>query len=244
MSATETITAVPQVPVTVDRPVPIGLDEKLRNPGLPRANKAVTADAPLGSEGTKENYTVMQQHVDFFDRDQDGIIYPWDTYVGFRRIGFNRLISFLAVPFIHGSFSYPSLPTWWPQLSFPIYIKNMHRCKHGSDSEVYDTEGRFVPEKFEELFTKYDRENKGGLSWTDIGKMVRGNMNIMDPVGWIAERLEWYVFWSIAANQQGILTKEIVRAQYDGTLWDKLAAIQEDKERRRRADRAKQGKLH
>lgn len=27
--------------------------------------------------------------------------------------------------------------------------------------QVYDTEGRFVPQKFEEVFSKYDRENKG-----------------------------------------------------------------------------------
>jgi hypothetical protein len=39
-------------------------------------------------------------------------------------------------------------------------------------TQTFDNEGRFVPEKFEELFSKYDRDNKGGLSWRDIQEMV------------------------------------------------------------------------
>ncbi len=38
---------------------------------------------------------------------------------------------------------------WLVNPLLPININKMHRTKHGSDSEVYDTEGRFVPEKFE-----------------------------------------------------------------------------------------------
>jgi hypothetical protein len=32
--------------------------------------------------------------------------------------------------------------------------------------------------------SKYDRTNKGGLSWEDVQAMILGNMNIVDPVGW------------------------------------------------------------
>lgn len=51
-------------------------------------------------------------------------------------------------------------------------------------TEVYDTEGRFVPQKFEDLFAKFDSGNKGGLSWDDIQRMILANMNIIDPTGW------------------------------------------------------------
>lgn len=56
------------------------------------------------------------------------------TCAGFRRIGFGRLISFLAVPFIHGSFSYPTVKGWLPDPFMRIFMENMHRTKHGSDS--------------------------------------------------------------------------------------------------------------
>jgi len=53
---------------------------------------------------------------------------------GFRRLGFGYLVSSLAVPFIHGSFSYPSNPGIIPDPFFRIWLKNIHRTKHGSDS--------------------------------------------------------------------------------------------------------------
>jgi hypothetical protein len=50
---------------------------------------------------------------------------------------------------------------------------------------VYDTEGRFVPEKFEEIFSKYDRGAKGGLDWADINAMIRGVRRfLMTTRGW------------------------------------------------------------
>jgi hypothetical protein len=60
---------------------------------------------------------------------------------GFRRLGFNLVISALAVPFIHGSFSYPTSHSWIPDPRLPIYLDRIHRTKHGSDSEV----GSLIP---------------------------------------------------------------------------------------------------
>eukprot|EP00877_Chromochloris_zofingiensis_P013611 jgi/Chrzof1/8503/Cz03g13150.t1 len=162
------------------------------------------------------------------------------SVAGFRRIGYGHIISLLAVPFIHGSFNYPSCPTIFPDPLWRVYLKYVHRTKHGSDTEVYDTEGRFVPEKFEELFTKYDREAKGGLSWNDIQNLILGNMNIMDPVGWIAERLEWWTLYFLVRDDNGVVSKEKVRANYDGSLWYLLADENEKREQaRQEALRAK-----
>jgi peroxygenase len=126
---------------------------------------------------------VIQQHCDFFDRDHDGILWPQDTFVGFHRLGFNIILSFIAVLVIHLNFSYPTCPGWLPDPFFRLYLVNAHKTKHGSDTETYDHEGRFLPQKFEDIFTKYG-DGRDYLTFWDLTNLVKGQRCISDPIGW------------------------------------------------------------
>ena len=49
---------------------------------------------------------------------------------------------------------------------------------------MYDTEGRVVPQRFEEIFSKYSHGDKSCLTWRDLNAFLAAAMNINDPVGW------------------------------------------------------------
>lgn len=74
---------------------------------------------------------MLQQHVLFWDRDSDGIIWPSDTFAGFRDLGFNLLFSMLAVGIVHSGFSYPTRlgHSWIPDPFFRLYMDGIHKAK-------------------------------------------------------------------------------------------------------------------
>lgn len=198
-------------------------DLPIENPHLPRALAAVDAQHPEGTVGRAHNdYTVLQQHCAFFDRNGDGVIYPQETYQGFRALGYSPTISVLAAIVINGSFSYPTYDGWIPDPRFPIYLDKVHRTKHGSDTEVYDTEGRFVPSKFEEIFNKYARTRPDAMTYDEIIRMTDALRNVNDPYGWSAAKLEWgFTFW-LVKDDQGFASKEKIRGVYDGSFFDQV----------------------
>ncbi|RDK38328.1 Caleosin-domain-containing protein [Aspergillus phoenicis ATCC 13157] len=219
-------TTAPECPVTAAREPARYTNDYIEKPGVPRANTTASIDRPDGDESyTKQfsDFTPLQQHVLFWDRDRDGQIYPWDTYIGFRELGFNILFSFLAVLIINLNFSYPTrlahsfLPDPW----FRVYVDAVHKAKHGSDSNTYDPEGRFVPQSFENMFAKYDRDGDGALTLRELFDMMHGNRCAADPFGWGAAVFEWGTTW-LLIEKDGKVWKEDVRGVYDGSLFWKV----------------------
>ncbi|PWZ55906.1 Peroxygenase [Zea mays] len=203
-------TEAPQATVTRERRLNPDLQEHLPKPYLARAMVAVDPDHPTGTEGRDpRGMSVLQQHVAFFDRNGDGVVYPWETFKGMRAIGCGFFTSLVLSFLINLVMSYPTQP-------------NIHKAKHGSDSETYDTEGRFDPSKFDAIFSKYGRTHPDALTKDEMNSMLKANRNIYDFLGWIAAIGEWHLLYSVAKDKDGLLQRETVRGLFDASLFERL----------------------
>ncbi|KAL8903824.1 MAG: hypothetical protein Q9207_003684 [Kuettlingeria erythrocarpa] len=228
--------SIKQQPITVEHEpyVPQPGDE-LIDAGTARATLAVSKENPNGTvendyAAKNQHLTVVQQHVTYWDRDNDGVIWPYDTYIGCRDYGWGVILSLIAAAFINIGLSYPTVPGIIPDPFFRIYVDRLYKAKHGSDSMTYDNQGRFRPQQFEDIFAKYDRGNKGGLDAGDVYIFWKEQRMVFDFFGWTACALEWTATYLLIWPEDGIMKKEDVRGIYDGSIFYKRA--QETKRKR------------
>jgi hypothetical protein len=92
---------------------------------LARALVAPDTYYPTGTPGHRHyNMSVLQQHAAFFDFDDNGIVYPWETYTGKSHLAawFKRLITFvISILYI----------TYRDSSNFVVRIANLHEQLSG-----------------------------------------------------------------------------------------------------------------
>ncbi|KAH7912917.1 Caleosin related protein-domain-containing protein [Hygrophoropsis aurantiaca] len=228
-------------PGTKERPCCEDTDKGIENPYHPRPSQAVGFEHPNGTPGYAEKhkgYSVMQQHVLYWDRDEDGQIWPIDTWAGFRGLGFNLLFCLWATIVVHLSLSLPTriAYSYIPDPFFRIYVPTIRKDKHGSDSGVYDTEGHYISARFEDMWAKFTSDGSAGsssprktMSLSELFRCVRANRLAMDPFGWIASILEWGTTW-LLVQKDGCIEKKDVYKMYDGSLFYEIRDKRNTKE--------------
>lgn len=182
------------------------------NSGKARVGKVQIADP-----------TPLQRHAMFFDVNHDGLVYPSETFKGCRRLGVGIFLSTATAIFVNGALSRRTRPGKGFSFSFPIEVKNIKTAKHGSDTDVFDTEGRFVESKFEDIFAKHAKTNKDYLTSDELNKMLKANRDPKDYLAWFAAFTEWRLLFALAKDKQGVLQKETLKGFYDGSLFYKIA---------------------
>lgn len=169
-----------------------------------------------------EEQTALAKHCAFWDRDEDNVIWPLDTYRGFRELGFNLIISILSVFIIHGGFSYPTRlkSSYVPDPLWRIYLGGIEMGKHGSDTGSYDGRGYFQPTVFNSMFAKYAKTSPDGMTVVELSEMIHGQRVIMDPFGWFAAFFEWWTTALLTWNPRtGLCAKSDIRGIYDGSYF-------------------------
>ncbi|KAH7440166.1 hypothetical protein KP509_04G094600 [Ceratopteris richardii] len=163
--------------------------------------------------------TPLQHHVAFFDRNNDGIVYPHETYIGFRALGFSRIVSLSAAIVINVTLSYKTLDSRIPSLLFPIHIKNIHRARHPNDSGAYDKEDRILESRLDDLFKEFAKTFPDRLSKDEFTSMQKSFYKDPTKRGRFASSVEWDFAYKLLKDENGYISKEHIKRALDGSIF-------------------------
>jgi hypothetical protein len=156
------------------------------------ASKQGSTAADKDADGHSKSNTrrsALQRHCDFWDNDRDGLIYPWDIAIGFRKLGFNMALCLWAAITMAICSSYSTQANWLPHPLFAINVDNIHRSRHGSTTGTYDLDAEIDMRRFDAIFAKY-AEGRDYLTAGTLYDVWVGQCCANDWFGWFAGGLE------------------------------------------------------
>jgi peroxygenase len=165
-----------------------------------------------------DEMTALQKHVSFFDYDGDGYVTVLEDYRGLRALGIDPVSASAFATAINAALGTSTVG--YPSLT--ISIHGIANAVHGSDSGIYDSQGDFVPAAFDALFDDWDRNGSDGLDPVELAARAIDDADLGDVFGVTASAAEFGLLYAVAA-EDGELTRDRMRAFYDGTLFYDLA---------------------
>jgi hypothetical protein len=185
------------------------------------------------SSNTKRS--ALRRHCDFWDADHDGLIYPWDIFIGFRKLGFNIALCLWAAVTMAICSSYATQTSWLPHPMFAINLNNIHCSRHGSTTGAYDLDEELDTRRFDAIFDKY-AGGKDYLTWRTLYQIWSGQCVANDWFGWFAGGLEWIAMYILLWPEDGKMYKEEIRGVYDGSIFWKIAEDRSGMQKRQASD--------
>ena len=199
-------------------------------PATPQQQTAVTAAAapapgdkylPTGSAPTG-----LKHHVLFFDENGDHHVTLAESRHGLEKLGLGRISSTL-LPFALN-------PILGKQASghytTNVAVDGLFRNFKPTTTGIFGPGGAFVPERFESLFAKNDRNHDGALDSSEIDTMLKHDLIV--PSERSRTKVGFELLLKVAGDRQVVtdkgqklraISKDQLKAFYDGDLFYDIA---------------------
>lgn len=198
-------------------------------PTLPVARPKAAPAAPATPD--KSKYTPLQRHVDYFDRNSDGVIKLGETRQGLRDLGAGHLLAAFGALFINGLLG----PKTAGKATTAINVADIAKGKHDSDTDVFDAAGQLDQGRYAALFAEHDKDGSKSLDAHELQAMRAARKET--KVGGIAAAAEFNLLLRFAADREvsvggkqvKAISQERLGKLYAGTLFQEIAAERRDR---------------
>jgi hypothetical protein len=106
----------------------------------------------------------------------------------------------------------------------PVGAETIEIGEHGSDTGIYDEDGRFSVSRFRKLFVRHDADGDGALDASELTRLFAGNRT--DLIGHLVSRAEFSYLLELAGetrNGRRVVAREILERFYRGSFLYDLA---------------------